>query len=726
MKNLNVVTDCCITELVQPALIQSEPMSEADLQKLIEPQEAYGRWVRLVVLRILMAPSAWSALMQPNNSFIAQIGFVLGLPAFEELFKRKEGVSARTVLANLLAIWEREAPPGPVFPAQLAANLDSLSTKITLTENEKTILGFMVLIHAESVIEDACWLLGERVGGFAVPRMLATALGIDVSEVERALDQQGTLNRSGLASIDYQHEGSLRSRIDLITNAFAKKMVVRQASILDLFNDFVTVSTECRLKVTDYGHVQDRLDLIQSYLRSVMQTGASGVNILIYGKPGTGKSQFARVLARELACDLIQITDMTCHGAPITPQRRLRNFRLAQVFFKKSQSIVLFDECEEVLSGEGPAKPANGGSPTAQKSWINQTLENNQLPTIWIANSITDFDPAFIRRFCICFEMPMPVERERRKMVSTMFEQPIEGRLLKKIVANEHLVPALLEQTARIVNVIGKNESEAARNKLAMQLLNDKLKAQGRQRIELGNAVHFDSQFDPALVNCSVNLKGLRDGISEAGQGRFCLYGPPGTGKTAFGKWIAETLEIPHILRKGSDILAPHLGETEKNIANAFAEARQARALLQFDEVDSFLQDRNDATRHWETSMVNEMLTQMEGFEGVFIASTNRFDHLDEASLRRFDLSIKFDFLATQSSWLMFTRVCGWFGFAVDEEKMRTELQKLHSLTPGDFEQVSRQGRFLKPASASDILGLLQKASGLKKSVACKPMGFTA
>jgi len=726
MKNLNVVTDCCITELVQPALIQSEPMSEADLQKLIEPQEAYGRWVRLVVLRILMAPSAWSALMQPNNSFIAQIGVVLGLPAFEELFKRKEGVSARTVLANLLAIWEREAPPGPVFPAQLAANLDSLSTKITLTENEKTILGFMVLIHAESVIEDACWLLGERVGGFAVPRMLATALGIDVSEVERALDQQGTLNRSGLASIDYKHEGSLRSRIDLITNAFAKKMVVRQASILDLFNDFVTVSTECRLKVTDYGHVQDRLDLIQSYLRSVMQTGASGVNILIYGKPGTGKSQFARVLARELACDLIQITDMTCHGAPITPQRRLRNFRLAQVFFKKSQSIVLFDECEEVLSGEGPAKPANGGSPTAQKSWINQTLENNQLPTIWIANSITDFDPAFIRRFCICFEMPMPVERERRKMVSTMFEQPIEGRLLKKIVANEHLVPALLEQTARIVNVIGKNESEAARNKLAMQLLNDKLKAQGRQRIELGNAVHFDSQFDPALVNCSVNLKGLRDGISEAGQGRFCLYGPPGTGKTAFGKWIAETLEIPHILRKGSDILAPHLGETEKNIANAFAEARQARALLQFDEVDSFLQDRNDATRHWETSMVNEMLTQMEGFEGVFIASTNRFDHLDEASLRRFDLSIKFDFLATQSSWLMFTRVCGWFGFAVDEEKMRTELQKLHSLTPGDFEQVSRQGRFLKPASASDILGLLQKASGLKKSVACKPMGFTA
>ena len=725
MKTLNVVTDCCITELVQPDSIESEPMSETDLQKLIEPQEAYGRWVRLVVLRILMAPSAWSALMLPNNSFVAQISVVLGLPTFEELLKRKEGVSARTVLANLLKKWEREAPGGAVFPSKLAANLDSLATKITLTEIEKTILGFMLLIHAESVIEDACWLLGERVGGFAVPRILATALGLDVAEVERALDQQGTLNRSGLASIDYQHEGSLRSRIDHITNSFPKKMVVRQASILDLFNDFVTVSSECRLKVTDYGHVKDRLDLIQNYLRSVMQTGASGVNILIYGKPGTGKSQFARVLARELECDLIQIADTTCYGGPITPQRRLRNLRLAQVFFKQNQSIVLFDECEEVFSCEDPAQPANGGSLTAQKSWINQTLEKNKLPTIWIGNSITDFDLAFIRRFCICFEMPMPVERERRKMVSTMFEQPIEGRLLKKIVANEHLVPALLEQTAQIVNVIGKHESEAARNKLAMQLLNDKLKAQGRQNIEVGNAVQFDSQFDPVLVNCSVNLSGLRDGIGAAGQGRFCLYGPPGTGKTAFGKWIAETLEIPHILRKGSDILGPHLGETEKNIANAFAEARQAHALLQFDEVDSFLQDRNDAARHWETSMVNEMLTQMETFEGVFIASTNRFDHLDEASLRRFDLSIKFDFLSVQNSWVMFTRVCDWFGFAVEERKILPALGKLHSLTPGDFEQVSRQGKFLKPMSAEDILNLLQKAAGLKRSVTCRPMGFT-
>ena len=49
--------------------------------------------------------------------------------------------------------------------------------------------------------------------------------------------------------------------------------------------------------------------------------------------------------------------------------------------------------------------------------------------------------------------------------------------------------------------------------------------------------------------------------------------------------------------------------------------------------------------RSWEVTGVNEMLTQMESFAGIFIASTNLRDNLDQAALRRFDLKIKFDFL---------------------------------------------------------------------------------
>jgi SpoVK/Ycf46/Vps4 family AAA+-type ATPase len=64
--------------------------------------------------------------------------------------------------------------------------------------------------------------------------------------------------------------------------------------------------------------------------------------------------------------------------------------------------------------------------------------------------------------------------------------------------------------------------------------------------------------------------------------------------------------------KRASDLLNPFLGGTERNIANAFAEAREANAFLVLDEADSLLLDRADAVRSWEISQVNEMLTWME------------------------------------------------------------------------------------------------------------------
>jgi len=88
--------------------------------------------------------------------------------------------------------------------------------------------------------------------------------------------------------------------------------------------------------------------------------------------------------------------------------------------------------------------------------------------------------------------------------------------------------------------------------------------------------------------------------------------------KSAFGKWIANLLDAPLIIKKGSDLLSMWVGGTEKNIANAFEEAERENAVLVFDEVDSFLQDRREANRSWEITQINELLTQMEGFEGGF------------------------------------------------------------------------------------------------------------
>jgi SpoVK/Ycf46/Vps4 family AAA+-type ATPase len=172
--------------------------------------------------------------------------------------------------------------------------------------------------------------------------------------------------------------------------------------------------------------------------------------------------------------------------------------------------------------------------------------------------------------------------------------------------------------------------------------------------------------------------------------------------------------------------MSAYVGETERNIAKAFQQARQQKSVLQLDEVDSFLQDRSKADRNWAVTQVNEMLTQMESFDGVFIASTNLFANLDEASLRRFDLAIKLDFMKPDAAWAMFSRTCEILGLGEPDAYLRTKLWNLRSLTPGDFEQVIRRSKLMAPDSPQSVFSALESAVRLKKSVPGKSIGFLA
>src|SRR3546814_8373929 len=51
------------------------------------------------------------------------------------------------------------------------------------------------------------------------------------------------------------------------------------------------------------------------------------------------------------------------------------------------------------------------------KAWVNRTLEQNPLPTIWITNSTACLDPAFVRRFDLCLELPMPPKPQRERLI---------------------------------------------------------------------------------------------------------------------------------------------------------------------------------------------------------------------------------------------------------------------------------------------------------------------
>ena len=121
--------------------------------------------------------------------------------------------------------------------------------------------------------------------------------------------------------------------------------------------------------------------------------------------------------------------------------------------------------------------------------------------------------------------------------------------------------------------------------------------------------------------------------------------------------------------------------------------------------------------------MVNEMLTQMEAFSGVFIASTNWMTGLDQAAMRRFDLKVKFDFLRPEQTRKLLCRYCEQLQFPAPQPDLLHRVTRLSCLTPGDFATVLRQSRFRPIASAAALVSALEAECAMKKEAKAS-LGF--
>ena len=118
------------------------------------------------------------------------------------------------------------------------------------------------------------------------------------------------------------------------------------------------------------------------------------------------------------------------------------------------------------------------------------------------------------------------------------------------------------------------------------------------------------------------------------------FWGPPGTGKTMFAKAMATALGAAITVVSGPELKSKWVGESEENLRQIFQRARQsAPTIIVFDELDSFATARGTYEGSGvEHSMVNQLLTEMDGFhreELVFVVgTTNLVESLDPALLR--------------------------------------------------------------------------------------------
>ena len=707
-----------MAQKTNPALLNTGSSTEQELPQI----------VRYWILRLLVE-------LKGEQHFLGRHGFrhddvarQIGLGEFvdDDGMSDVDTVKMRKAVRQLYR--EAQSQPGEVPPV-LAANIERIAELVGLTALESRLFEFAVLMHAFPALREVCDK-PSNLRARQISDRLAALLELPRQEVYNALRPQATLARTGLLNLTRNTlHGGMDDRLELLSEALPDRLTESIVEPTDWLRDMVRPSTPGHLTWADYAHLDKPLKVLRPYLQQAMQKGQQGVNIFLYGPPGTGKTQLAKLLAQDMGCELFEVTTEDEDNDPIGGRKRVKAHCAANSFFAKHRALILFDEIEEVFvdndntAGFLKAIRGDGAHQHSRKGWLNRILETNALPTIWIGNSLLGMDPAFVRRFDMVLEIPVPPRSHRERIIAQAGGELLNAATVARLAESEALAPAVVAKAVSVVQAVAGQIAVPASHAVHM-LVNNTLEAQRHRPVRAHNPDALPELYDPAYINADINLTEVAQLLQTHRTGRLCLYGLPGTGKTAFGRWLAQQLGVPLHVRRASDLLGMYVGESEKNIARAFAEAQADGGVLLIDEVDSFLQDRQNAERSWEVSQVNEMLTQMESFAGVFIASTNLMDKLDPAVLRRFDLKVRFNPLQPEQAKALLERYCEQLKLPQPDAPELARLQSLTQLTPGDFAAVQRQSRLRPLRNAGDWVNALQAECAIKPKAKTSGIGF--
>ena len=564
---------------------------------------------------------------------------------------------------------------------------------------------------------------------------IAEVAGVNPDQVAEALRAGSRLERIGLVE-NLISEHNITDLADLmkVSEKLPPVLMRQYRDQAELMAVFTRLSAKSTLTLEDFAFVAEDAQVLRALLANAVARQEVGINVLLYGPPGTGKTELAKVAAQAAGLELFEVEYADRDGNSLSGRDRYRSLQIAQVFLKGSaQAALLFDEVEDVfppLSSEAVQRMARAESqvaPTSSsvsgKAWVNQVLESNVVPTIWVTNRIEQIDPAFRRRFAYHLELKSPPPGAREELVrKTLAGVAVSDAFVARLTRRKALTPAQIRTAVRFAHLACAPKipcGHADLEGLIERQLKNADQALGN-RVRDGVRGAGSGAYDMALLNVQSRFEIPRmvQALQARGHGTLCFYGPPGTGKTALAEHIATTLAQPLHIRQASDLMSKYVGETEQNMATMFREAEAENAILLLDEADSFLQDRRGAQRSHEVSEVNEMLQGMEHFHGIFICNTNLMDRIDQAALRRFTFKIAFQPLSrTQRLAHFVTEACAGDTTQLSQG-MEQRLASLDQLCVGDFSVVARQAAILNiQMDPAEFLDQLEAEHRIKPEV---------
>jgi AAA+ superfamily predicted ATPase len=589
---------------------------------------------------------------------------------FSKIKKLKRASLKKFQLLVLYLLEKNATRAGYRGKSDFEKNVAALKRMFALTDHEEEFIIFLFVLSTYETAQE--YFVGHlECNKFMGRKFLTNALGLTKPELNKILT--GKLKKIEFFEIDGYDLRLEDKFLGLFQNPTDK----------NFSEEFYSKIPTGRSLPLEYFLIkEDEKNHILSLLKKKQKTAT---HILLYGPPGTGKTSFAKSLAYQFKVPAYEIIR---DEANTTYNRRAAILACLNMTNAGRGSLIIVDEADNLLNtrlsyfmrGE-----------TQDKGWLNELLEKPGNRMIWITNSIGGIEDSVLRRFAFSLHFKSFNRRQRARL----WENIIKENRVEKFFS-----PQRIEAFARNYKVSAGVIDLAVKKSMETR---PRSVIQFHRAVKMGLEAHRtlanygEKPVDKNKIEEAYSLDGLNiNGDVESMMGQleqFDAYlrnakNDRTIGKSELARYIADRLDREILCKRVSDLQSKWVGEGEKNIKRAFQEAEAEEAILIIDEADSLLFNRDRAVRSWEISFTNEFLTRMERFRGILVCTTNRMKDLDDASIRRFNHKMKFDYLLPQGNVIFYEKLLAGLIDAPLNQESRAVLKRIPNLTPGDFKTV--------------------------------------
>ncbi len=246
---------------------------------------------RLWALRALVKLGGYQGLpgypgdITPGDDVLRLVG--LGHLSYDQ-------VNRRGFVGQLREVHADEEILDPGIEGNLRHNLDKLGDLLGLNQVEQHILGLALILHSHEALEETTDALGN-LNSTNLTVAVAALLKIRRPLVDRALSSNSMLGRSGLLRVNRGYPATLKNKVEPL-EGLVDRMFESHQGAEQLVDQYFYRASPGTLGSEDYPHIARQYRLLIRYLRKAVKQQQKGVNCLLYGPAGTGKSELARTL----------------------------------------------------------------------------------------------------------------------------------------------------------------------------------------------------------------------------------------------------------------------------------------------------------------------------------------------------------------------------------------------------------------------------------------------